>query len=49
MVGHPGETDEDFEELLQFVRDIKFDRLGAFIYSHEDGTYLIKITKMMFR
>ena len=39
MVGHPGETDEDFEELLQFVRDIKFDRLGAFIYSHEDGTY----------
>ena len=39
MVGHPGETEEDFEELLQFVRDIKFDRLGAFIYSHEDGTY----------
>lgn len=39
MVGHPGETEEDFEELLQFVRDIKFDRLGAFVYSHEEGTY----------
>lgn len=39
MVGHPGESEEDFEELLQFVRDIKFDRLGAFVYSHEEGTY----------
>lgn len=39
MVGHPGETEEDFQELLQFVRDIKFDRLGAFVYSHEEGTY----------
>lgn len=39
MVGHPGETEQDFEELLQFVRDIKFDRLGAFVYSHEEGTY----------
>lgn len=39
MVGHPGETEEDFEELLQFVRDIRFDRLGAFVYSHEEGTY----------
>lgn len=39
MVGHPGETDEDFEELLQFVRDVRFERLGAFPYSHEDGTY----------
>ncbi|MDR2955162.1 MAG: 30S ribosomal protein S12 methylthiotransferase RimO [Prevotella sp.] len=39
MVGHPGETEQDFEELLQFVRDIRFERLGAFPYSHEDGTY----------
>lgn len=39
MTGHPGETDQDFEELLQFVRDIRFDRLGAFVYSHEAGTY----------
>lgn len=39
MVGHPGETEQDFEELLQFVKDIRFDRMGAFPYSHEDGTY----------
>lgn len=39
MVGHPGETEEDFQELLQFVRDVRFERLGAFIYSHEKGTY----------
>lgn len=39
MVGHPGETEQDFEELLQFVKDIRFERLGAFAYSHEDGTY----------
>ncbi len=39
MTGHPGETERDFEELLQFVRDIRFDRMGAFVYSHETGTY----------
>ena len=39
MVGHPGETETDFEELKQFVRDIKFDRMGAFAYSEEEGTY----------
>jgi len=39
MVGHPGETERDFEELLQFVRDVRFERLGAFAYSHEIGTY----------
>ena len=39
MVGHPGETEEDFEELKQFVRDMKFDRMGAFAYSEEDGTF----------
>ncbi|MDR1182651.1 MAG: 30S ribosomal protein S12 methylthiotransferase RimO [Bacteroidales bacterium] len=39
MVGHPGETEQDFEELLQFVREVRFERLGAFPYSNEDGTY----------
>lgn len=39
MVGHPGETAKDYKELLQFVKDIRFERMGAFPYSHEDGTY----------
>lgn len=39
MVGFPGETDEDFEELQQFVREARFDRMGAFAYSEEEGTY----------
>lgn len=39
MVGHPGETDEDFEELLRFVRRYRFERLGAFQYSEEEGTW----------
>ena len=39
MVGHPGETEEDFEELLHFVRKVKFERMGAFAYSEEEGTY----------
>ena len=38
IVGFPGETDEQFEELLQFVKDARFDRLGAFTYSPEEGT-----------
>ncbi len=38
LVGHPGETQKDFNELLQFVTDFKFDRLGVFPYSHEEGT-----------
>jgi len=38
IVGFPGETDKDFKELLDFVRDTKFERLGAFIYSQEEGT-----------
>lgn len=38
MVGHPGETDKDFEELKQFVTDIRFERLGVFEYSHEENT-----------
>lgn len=39
MVGHPGETEQDFEELKQWVREMRFDRLGAFAYSDEEGTY----------
>lgn len=39
MVGHPGETEEDFEELKEFVRRARFDRMGAFTYSEEEGTY----------
>ena len=39
MVGHPGETEADFEELLEFVRKVRFERMGAFAYSHESGTY----------
>ncbi len=39
MVGFPGETDEDFDELLNFVREARFERMGAFMYSEEEGTY----------
>ena len=39
MVGFPGETDEDFHELLNFVREQRFERMGAFAYSEEEGTY----------
>lgn len=39
MVGFPGETDEAFEELMQFVREQRFERMGAFAYSEEEGTY----------
>ena len=39
MVGHPGETEADFEELLAFVKETCFERLGAFPYSHEEDTY----------
>lgn len=39
MVGFPGETEKEFEELVEFVKWAKFDRLGAFAYSEEDGTY----------
>ena len=39
MVGFPGETEKDFEELMDFVKWAKFDRLGAFAYSEEEGTY----------
>ena len=39
MVGFPGETDEDFQELIDFVKWARFERMGAFAYSEEDGTY----------
>ena len=42
MVGFPGETDEDFQELLDFTRWARFERMGAFAYSEEDGTYSAK-------
>lgn len=38
LVGFPGETESDFEELKEFVRETRFDRLGVFTYSHEEGT-----------
>ena len=39
IVGHPGEEDSDFEDLMQFVKDARFERMGAFPYSEEEGTY----------
>ncbi|MBS1447085.1 MAG: 30S ribosomal protein S12 methylthiotransferase RimO, partial [Odoribacter sp.] len=39
MTGHPGEREEDFRELCEFVREMKFERLGVFPYSHEEDTY----------
>ncbi|MBO7262722.1 MAG: 30S ribosomal protein S12 methylthiotransferase RimO [Alistipes sp.] len=39
LVGYPGESDEDFTELMEFVKTTKFDRLGVFPYSEEEGTY----------
>lgn len=39
LVGHPGETDEDFNELCEWVKEMRFDRMGAFAYSEEDGTF----------
>lgn len=38
IVGFPSETDKEFKELLQFIKDVKFERLGAFLYSREEGT-----------
>ena len=39
LVGHPGETMKDFNELMQFIEKWKFERLGVFTYSHEEGTH----------
>ena len=42
LVGHPGETEEDFEELKAWVKEMRFDRMGCFAYSDEEGTYAHK-------
>ncbi len=39
LVGHPGETEQDFMELVQFIKEYEFDRLGVFTYSHEENTH----------
>jgi ribosomal protein S12 methylthiotransferase len=39
LVGHPGETEEDFNELCEWIKEMRFDRLGAFAYSEEEGTF----------
>lgn len=39
LLGHPGETEADFEELKEFIRDMRFERLGAFAFSNEESTY----------
>lgn len=43
MVGYPGETDEDFRDLLEFVKECRFERMGAFAYSEEEGTKAAQI------
>jgi ribosomal protein S12 methylthiotransferase len=42
LVGFPGETDADYEELKEFIEEMKFERLGVFPFSNEDGTYAHK-------
>ena len=42
ITGHPGETEDDFSELMEFVKQQRFERLGVFPYSHEDDTYAFK-------
>jgi len=39
LVGHPGETEQDFNELIEFMENVKFDRLGGFTYSEEENTF----------
>lgn len=43
IVGFPGETQDDFEKLLDFIKEMRFDRLGAFVYSKEEGTAAFKM------
>lgn len=47
MVGFPGETEQDFEELCDFVREIEFDHLGAFVFSPEEGTRAFKMRPLV--
>ena len=42
MVGFPGEGEQEFQELMQFTRNMRFERMGAFAYSQEDGTFAAK-------
>lgn len=42
LVGHPGETKKDFDELIAFIKEFRFEKLGAFAYSHEENTYADK-------
>jgi len=45
IIGHPGETEKDMEELKEFLTFAKFERLGAFTYSHEEGTHAYEAYK----
>ncbi|MBE3553539.1 MAG: 30S ribosomal protein S12 methylthiotransferase RimO [Thermicanus sp.] len=47
IVGFPGETEEDFENLLSFIKEAKFDRLGVFTYSREEGTHAARIKEQV--
>ncbi len=49
IVGFPGETDSDFDQLLQFVKETRFDHLGAFVYSPEEGTGAYGLTEKVAR
>ncbi len=49
ILGHPGETDADFRELFDFIKDIKFDRLGTFIYSDEENTAAFSLAEKVNR
>jgi ribosomal protein S12 methylthiotransferase len=44
IVGYPGETEEDFQEMLDFIKESRFDRLGVFTYSHEENTHAYGFT-----
>jgi len=44
IAGHPGETEEDFAQMLEFVEQTQFDRLGIFAYSHEEGTHAFNMS-----
>ena len=49
IVGHPGEEDKHFQEMCEFVSRNRFDRLGVFTYSHEEGPTLIILKTMFLR
>jgi ribosomal protein S12 methylthiotransferase len=47
IVGFPGETEACFESLLEFIREVRFERMGVFTYSHEDGTRASKMSQLI--